>query len=90
MKANEVKGAISVTVECTIEGKVVFETTCRDYEHYMRLPAVVSYKNVHCRLTGWNSDRHVACYQQSTYIAQGLPHGAGCECFDCDRAKGLW
>ncbi len=42
---------------------------CADYEDYSkRLPRIVSYDNEMYCLTGWNSDRCIACYKNGTDV----------------------
>lgn len=61
--------AIPVTSSHIIEGQVVIETTCRDYDHYRSLPDAVTYNGVVCGKTGWNSDRGYACYKSGVALA---------------------
>lgn len=70
MKATIVPGAIVITSSARIEGELVLETTCRDYDHYKSLPDVVSYSGEMCGKTGWNSDRQYACYKSGARIAK--------------------
>ena len=69
MKAIQVKDAIIVLYEATIEGSLVIETPCKDFDMYASLPEVVSYKGIDCGKTGWSSDTYKACYKQSAMIA---------------------
>lgn len=69
MKATIVPGAIVITSYARIEGELVLETTCRDYDHYKSLPDVVEYEGVVCGKTGWSSDRNYACYKSSAKVA---------------------
>lgn len=72
MNAKVVVGAIPVEAEHILDGKVVIETTCHDFDHWKRLPAVVSYKGVECKKTGWSSDTNRACYKQSHMVAYAV------------------
>jgi len=69
MEAKEVKGAIVVLSCHIIEGQVVIETNCRDYEHFTTLPEVVCFDEIHCAKSGWSSDTNRACYKSSKQIA---------------------
>jgi hypothetical protein len=69
MKAEVVAGAIPVETEHLLDGKVVLETTCNDYDHYSSLPGVVTYNGTTCKKTGWSSDTNRACYKQSYMVA---------------------
>ncbi len=69
MKAQVVEGAIVITAHHVIDGEVVIETTCRDYDHYKSLPDVVSFEGTVCGKTGWNSDREYACYKSGAKVA---------------------
>lgn len=71
MKAQAIHDAILITaVYPDWDGQGgVLETTCSDYDHYVRLPAVVSYNGVRYGKTGWSSDRNYACYKSGMLIA---------------------
>lgn len=62
--------AIVLLVAQRIEGDLILETTCRDYDHYIELPDVVTYNGVMCGKTGWSSDRNYACYKSNAMIAR--------------------
>ncbi len=70
MKAAAIKDAIQVTIVHKIEGKIVLETPCRDYDDFRTLPRLVSYEGYTLSKTGWNSDRGYACYQSGLPVAQ--------------------
>lgn len=53
--------ALSVDV---VEGKTCVAVTCNDYDHYKKLPEVISHNGILCGKTGWNSDKD-RCYYQS-------------------------
>lgn len=72
MKALEVPQAIVLTTVAYVDFDLVLETNCRDYDHYTTLPEVVNYQGVECGKTGWNSDRHYACYKASAHIAKAV------------------
>jgi hypothetical protein len=59
----------------TIDGIFCCMVTCMDYDHYKRLPQVVSYNGRLLSKTGWNSDTQHAHYQSNTMIAM-IPRGA--------------
>lgn len=69
-RARPIPDALLITSEHILEGKMVLETPCQDFDHYKRLPDVVSYHGRVCGKTGWNSDRNYACYKQTDYIAR--------------------
>jgi len=70
--AHEVPRAIVLLSVQRVEGNLVLETNCRDYDHYKTLPEVVAYNGALCAKTGWSSDRYVACYQSRMAIARGI------------------
>lgn len=77
-QAIEVPRAIVIQVATWYEEELVLETVCRDYDHYVSLPDVVTYqdrltgnKPVECGKTGWSSDRNYACYKSGACIAHG-------------------
>lgn len=80
--AHEIPGAITVLFEIELEGKLVIETGCADYEAFSRLPNAVSYNGKTLGKTGWNSDSGKACYKEGAKIAlkvikpqcQNCPH----------------
>lgn len=63
----QTENAIVITAAFLAEG--ILETNCRDYDHYVSLPDVVSYQGVRYGKTGWSSDRHYACYKRGAMIA---------------------
>ncbi len=69
MYAHVVMGAVKIESEHRLDGQLVLETTCRDYDHYRTLPDVVTYKGVECTKTGWSSDRNYACYKEGGLVA---------------------
>ncbi len=72
MVAHEVPRAIVLLSAQRIEGNLVLETNCRDYDNYKTLPDVVAYEGTLCAKTGWSSDRYYACYQSRMAIARGI------------------
>lgn len=72
MVAHEVARAIVLLSVQRIEGELVLETTCRDYDHYTSLPEVVAYDGIVCGKTGWNSDKSYACYKSNVSIARPI------------------
>jgi hypothetical protein len=69
MEAKIVKDAIVCTGQYTIEGQLVLETECRDFDHFRSLPQVVVYAGRECGKTGWSSDTNRACYKSGVGIA---------------------
>lgn len=53
-----------------IEGNTCIVVTCHDFDHYKRLPAVVSIHGIKCGKTGWNSDTNRCHYQSAANIVQ--------------------
>lgn len=45
------------------------EVTCRDYDHWCKLPEVIDVGGALFARTGWSSDRQVACYKNKQLIA---------------------
>lgn len=70
--AVEVPQAIVIQNACKIEGELVLETVCRNYDHYKVLPEVILYEGIVCGKTGWNSDRQYACYKSNVPIAKAV------------------
>lgn len=68
-KARTLAHVIPVTAEQVIDGQLVIETHCCDYEQYSKLPHVVVYKEKICVKTGWSSDRCYACYKSGLPVA---------------------
>jgi len=72
MVAHEIPRTIVISYAQRIEGEMVLETSCRDYDHFVSLPEVVAYDGIMCGKSGWNSDRGYACYKSSLLIARGV------------------
>lgn len=53
-----------------IEGDTCIVVTCHDFDHYKRLPAVVSYNGIRCGKTGWNSDTNRCHYQSNAVLVR--------------------
>lgn len=51
-----------------VEGVTCAIVHCDDYEHFKRLPEVVSYKGENLGKTGWNSDTQRCHYQSNANI----------------------
>jgi len=43
---------------------------CQDYDHFRKLPQVVSYQGILCGKTGWNSDTNRAHYQSNASLVK--------------------
>lgn len=75
MKAKVIHDAISIIGAHIIDGEVVLETTCRDFDHFCALPAAVSFEEATgvpvcvCGKTGWSSDTNRACYKSGAKLA---------------------
>lgn len=61
--------ALKVLQSGNIDNTYWFYTDCFDYEHYKTLPNCVDYQGVRYGLTGWNSDKSYACYQNNASLA---------------------
>ena len=68
-QATTVPEAIVILMAGWLEGKLVIETTCPNYDHYRTLPQVVSYQGIECGKTGWSSDTNRACYKSGAHVA---------------------
>jgi hypothetical protein len=53
-----------------VEGTTCVVVTCNDYNHFKKLPEVVSYGNLLLGKTGWNSDTQRCHYQSNVNIVQ--------------------
>jgi len=69
MKADIMHDKLLITAEYFLEGQVILETTCNNFDEYKRLPDVVSFRGVVCGKTGWSSDRGYACYKSVAMVA---------------------
>ncbi len=70
MNAKVVTDMIPVVSEHILDGQLVIETTCNDFDDFRTLPRVVSYRNITCVRAGWSSDTNRACYKQSHMVAK--------------------
>ena len=69
MQAQPIDNAITVTQSGHIDGIRWLYVDCDNYEHYKTLPQAVDYQGLVYGLTGWNSDRCIACYQTNAKLA---------------------
>jgi hypothetical protein len=69
MRAQTIPGAIVLDAVYVLDGDVILETGCRDFDHYITLPTAVQYDGRICGKTGWSSDTHKACYKSSAKVA---------------------
>lgn len=60
-------------VVAVIEGNTCIVLPCTDFDHFKKLPAVISYNGVKCGKTGWNSDTNRVHYQSNAIIVQVVP-----------------
>ena len=74
MEVKVVKGVIVLLGACMLDGELVLETTCRDYDHFVSLPDVVEYGGTLCGKTGWSSDTNRACYKSGAMLAYVCTH----------------
>jgi hypothetical protein len=68
MKATPIN-AITVIAEYKLDGEIVIEVPCKDYENFASLPNALSYNGTVVGKTGWSSDTYRACYKQNTRLA---------------------
>ena len=66
--ATEIPRTIDILSSQEIEGTLVIETSCPDYEAYIHLPVFVSYLGRELGKTGWNSDTGRACYKTRAFL----------------------
>jgi len=61
-----------LTVEYTarIDDVVCAVVTCHDFDHFKRLPQVVSHDGILLGKTGWNSDTNHAHYQSNAQLVR--------------------
>ncbi len=69
MYATIVNNKIKITALHNIEGMMVIETSCSDYEKYRSLPDLIEYNGVLFGKTGWSSDKEYACYKSNPIVA---------------------
>jgi hypothetical protein len=70
MQAKVEKDYISVKASMVLEGQLVVEVDCEDYDYYRSLPAAITFDGKLLGKTGWNSDRNYACYKQGVMLAK--------------------
>ena len=87
MQAHTVKDAIVITCVHRMDGQLVLEMECADFDAYKALPAVVSYDGVVCGKTGWSSDRNYACYKSGVPLAYKVPETYPCRSCQNDVPK---
>lgn len=68
MQAQSING-ITVTTYGTVDGTLWLYTDCNDYDHYKTLPQAITFDGNRYGLSGWNSDRNIACYQTNVKVA---------------------
>lgn len=72
MRATKIPDAITLLVAAWVEGQLVLETGCEDYDAFKALPAAVTYQGVECGKTGWSSDTGRACYKSGAPVAYSV------------------
>lgn len=72
MRAIEVPRAVVLLNALRLEGELVLETSCEDYDTFRALPASVTYQVVVCGKTGWSSDTGRACYKEHARVAHAV------------------
>lgn len=70
MKVKIEKDYLTAEQIAVIEGNTCILVHCNDYDHYKKLPSVISYNGTLCGKTGWNSDTNRCCYQSSATIVK--------------------
>ena len=55
-----------------LDGDLVLETPCKDFDAFTKLPQVVAYSGIMCGKTGWSSDTYKACYKSSAQVARAI------------------
>ena len=69
MKANIVPNAFNLVNAISSEGITCLVVDCKDFDHFVTLPAALSYQGHVCGKTGWNSDKNAAYYQSNAKVA---------------------
>jgi hypothetical protein len=69
MQASVVRNSVMLQSTAIIEGTLCLVVDCADFDAYKDLPAALSYNEVVCGKTGWNSDKNVAYFQSNRSIA---------------------
>jgi hypothetical protein len=54
----------------TIDGEVVAEVNCDDYDDFHALPDAIEVEVFILGKTGWSSDRNYACYKQNVILGK--------------------
>lgn len=70
MEAKIVRDHIPVRADYHLSDCRCLEVDCADYDAYAALPRVVEKDGELFGLTGWNSDRGVACYKTGVPLAR--------------------
>lgn len=60
---------VSVQREHVLDGEMVIEVSCSDFDNYKSLPDALLYKGIVCGKTGWSSDSNLCCYKQNAKLA---------------------
>jgi hypothetical protein len=55
-----------------VDGETILIGDCADYEAYTKLPKVLLWEGALYSLTGWNSDKHYACWKITQRIAMPI------------------
>lgn len=56
----------------TIDGELVAEVICRDYDEYTQLPEAIKISGRILGKTGWSSDTGYACYKSGVLLGEIL------------------
>ncbi len=85
MQAQAIKDSIVITCVHRMDGQLVLETECADYDAYKALPEVVSYEGTVCGKSGWSSDRNYACYKSNMAVAYKVQGNTTYPCRSCQN-----
>ena len=72
MKVVEVPREYTVTAFQRIEGQMVVEVSCSNFEEFKALPEAVLFRGEKLGKTGWSSDRGYACYKSGVETVQAI------------------
>jgi hypothetical protein len=61
---------LTINYSARIEGVLCVVVDCQDFDHFKRLPQVVSYNGTLLGKTGWSSDTNIAHYQSNAHMVR--------------------
>ncbi len=68
-RAITVPNVILIQNVTRLEGKLILETPCVDFDHFVALPDVVSYEGTVCGKAAWSGENGYARYKAGARIA---------------------